>query len=70
MTKPARTYRPCRVCGAEHDNPMSSSICPTCGYAEATKTNRMAERPKDKMELLDEAETVEELRDWIKEFML
>tara|TARA_R110000772_G_scaffold31234_1_gene77182 strand:+ start:6550 stop:6699 length:150 start_codon:yes stop_codon:yes gene_type:complete len=49
---------------------MSSSICPTCGYTEATENNRMAERPKDKMELLDEAETVEELKDWIKEFML
>jgi hypothetical protein len=70
MTKNTRTYRPCRVCGAEHDNPMSSSICPTCGYAEHVIGIAIPERPKDKLELLDEAATVEELKDWIKEFLL
>lgn len=34
---------PCRVCEAEHRNPQSSSICPTCGVAESQKRQR-AER--------------------------
>lgn len=29
-----RNYQPCRVCGAEHTNPSSSSICPACGASE------------------------------------
>lgn len=31
----SRTYWPCRVCGAAHTNPKSSSICPSCGAAES-----------------------------------
>lgn len=30
-----RNWWPCRVCGAEHTNPMSSSICSPCGQAES-----------------------------------
>jgi len=30
-----RHWQPCRVCGKEHTNPQSSSICPGCGAAEA-----------------------------------
>jgi hypothetical protein len=29
-----RNWFPCRVCGAEHTNPASSSICAECGAAE------------------------------------
>ena len=29
-----RNWGPCRVCGAAHHNPMSSSICPSCGKVE------------------------------------
>ncbi len=29
-----RSWTPCRVCGGDHKNPMSSSICSTCGEAE------------------------------------
>lgn len=29
-----RNWWPCRVCGAEHKNPMSSSLCEACGAAE------------------------------------
>lgn len=29
-----RLWMPCRVCGATHQNPMSSSICQPCGAAE------------------------------------
>lgn len=27
-------WMPCRVCGAQHTNPMSSSVCSPCGKAE------------------------------------
>lgn len=29
-----RTWSPCRVCGASHNNHMSSSVCSPCGKAE------------------------------------
>lgn len=29
-----RNWFPCRVCGVEHTNPASSSICAECGAAE------------------------------------
>lgn len=29
-----RNWFPCRVCGKEHTNPMSSSICQPCGEKE------------------------------------
>lgn len=29
-----RHWRPCRSCGATHNNPNSSSICTTCGISE------------------------------------
>lgn len=37
--KGKRHWQPCRVCGKEHTNPQSSSICPTCGAAEAAARN-------------------------------
>lgn len=39
----ARTiWCPCRVCGADHNNPRSSSICPSCGAAESA-ANKQAQ---------------------------
>ena len=35
-----RHWSPCRVCGEEHTNPMSSSICPPCGIAESEANER------------------------------
>lgn len=32
--KGRRHWQPCRVCGAEHTNPASSSICSPCGQNE------------------------------------
>lgn len=29
-----RAHLPCRVCGYQHTNPRSSSICPECGAKE------------------------------------
>lgn len=29
-----RHWQPCRVCGKDHTNPSSSSICQSCGEAE------------------------------------
>lgn len=30
----SRHWTPCRSCGADHSNPMSSSVCPECGAEE------------------------------------
>lgn len=38
--KGRRNWFPCRVCGAEHTNPMSSSICSPCGAAEREASER------------------------------
>lgn len=32
-----RNWWPCRVCGAQHTNPQSSSICPECGIKERNR---------------------------------
>lgn len=41
-----RNWWPCRVCGAEHHNPMSSSLCAPCGVAtrDAREAEESAER--------------------------
>lgn len=44
-----RTWRPCRVCGSGHSNPMSSSLCPTCGVTEAA-ANEEAARHREEEE--------------------
>lgn len=43
-----RHWQPCRVCGKEHTNPQSSSICPTCGAAEAAARNADAYTDADR----------------------
>ncbi len=46
MAKPSqkrRFWQPCRVCGAEHQNPMSSDICSSCGARERRKREREEE---------------------------
>ena len=70
-----RTHMPCRNCGNHHSNPMSSSICTPCGAAESA--DNAAEKEKDertytarKYDGFEEAQTVEELKDWIREYML
>jgi ribosomal protein L37E len=77
-----RTHVPCRVCGVAHSNPMSGSICPHCGPIEAAahkqhrrdirRTRRNVEKAAEASKLykLNEAETVHDLREWIKEFVL
>lgn len=41
-----RNWWPCRVCGVGHKNPMSSSICSSCGAIEskAREEAKRAER--------------------------
>lgn len=39
-----RHWTPCRVCGGIHSNPVSSSICPTCGQAERAASEAAAEQ--------------------------
>lgn len=43
-----RHWQPCRVCGESHTNPQSSSICPTCGAAEAAARNADAYTDADR----------------------
>jgi ribosomal protein L37E len=70
-----RLHIPCRVCGNAHHNLRSSSICTTCGASEAAEN--AAEKEKDertytarKCDSFEDAETVEELKEWIREYML
>jgi ribosomal protein L37E len=35
-----RHWSPCRVCGVEHTNPISSSICSACGAEERAERER------------------------------
>ena len=70
-----RSHMPCRVCGNHHTNPRSSSICTTCGAAEAAENAAEKERDEreevfNKHDSLKDAETLEELKDWIREYML
>lgn len=47
-----RNWRPCRVCGAEHCNPLSSSICSECGAKESENSawaaKKLAEEEKER----------------------
>jgi uncharacterized Zn finger protein (UPF0148 family) len=72
---PTRLFQLCRVCGYTHGNPMSSSICPPCGRRQAAEN--AAEKEEDerlqeenKQDSFEDAQTVEELKDWIREYML
>lgn len=40
---PGRHWTPCRECGATHQNPMSSSLCPPCGV-EAVNERKQREQ--------------------------
>tara|TARA_R110002110_G_scaffold335537_3_gene546203 strand:- start:2656 stop:2880 length:225 start_codon:yes stop_codon:yes gene_type:complete len=70
-----RTHIPCRVCGNHHHNLRSSSICTACGAAEAAENAAEKERDErlqeeNKQDSFEDAQTVEELKDWIREYML
>lgn len=67
----ARHWAPCRVCGAEHTNPMSSSICAPCGMKEhearmveeSTRAQTYEATPFDKFMCLTEDERWERVFD-------
>ena len=70
-----RTHTPCRVCGNHHSNPRSSTICPPCGAVEGAENAAEKERyerlqEENKQDSFEDAQTVEELKDWIREYML
>jgi hypothetical protein len=48
MRSSHRNWQPCRVCGKDHTNPSSSSICPVCGAAEAAARNADAYTDSDR----------------------
>jgi uncharacterized Zn finger protein (UPF0148 family) len=69
-----RLFQLCRVCGFTHHNLRSSSICTICGKRQAAEN--AAEKEKDAMEEVankydsfEDATTVEELKEWIREYM-
>lgn len=67
-----RTYQPCRVCGREHTNPLSSSICPDCGERLAEQTAREraeheAARAFRRQEDWNDITSVEDLKAWMEE---
>jgi ribosomal protein L37E len=71
----SRTYLPCRVCGDSHQNQQSSSICAPCGAEEAA--NNAAKRRDDervqvanKYDSFEDIETVHEMKEWIREYIL
>ena len=59
-----RYWTPCRVCGKDHTNPRSSSICPSCGVIEAAENaarNADAYTDHDRFRGPDVADKLEEL---------
>ena len=69
-----RMHLPCRVCGNHHHNLRSSSICTACGAAEAAENAAEKERDEreevsNKYDSFQDATTVEELKEWIREYM-
>ena len=70
-----RLHVTCRVCGLAHHNLRSSSICTTCGASEAAenaaqKHSEGITYTQTKHEAFEDATTVEELKEWIREYML
>tara|TARA_R110000782_G_C14602892_1_gene391232 strand:+ start:109 stop:273 length:165 start_codon:yes stop_codon:yes gene_type:complete len=54
---------------------MSSSICPPCGKRQAAESKSKSYNSKksflqNKHDSFEDAQTVEELKDWIREYML
>jgi hypothetical protein len=71
----SRTYLPCRECGDTHRNPYSASICAPCGAASAERKateayDRETTFTEDKHQSFEDIETVHEMKEWIKEYML
>jgi transposase len=71
-----RVFQLCRVCGLTHSNPRSSTICRHCGAVQGAENAAEKERYErlqevfNKHDSLKDAETLEELKDWIREYML
>lgn len=53
MPKSRRKHYPCRKCGMEHKNPLSSSICTICGPKEAAKNRERRRKEREPGELPD-----------------
>lgn len=66
----ARSYQPCRECGADHHNPRSSSICPDCGEAASQARQEQEELEPSLYELLDQCQTVDDLKEFILTHLL
>ena len=61
MSDAQRLWLLCRVCGATHENPASSSICPSCGAEE--RKAREAEEDRLEQERLDRPDPVTAAKD-------
>jgi ribosomal protein L37E len=70
-----RTYTACRECGDTHQNSRSSSICPTCGFKESQANewnhhNQQEEEAEKKETSFEDIETIHEMKEWIREYLL
>jgi SMC interacting uncharacterized protein involved in chromosome segregation len=74
----ARKHQPCRVCGADHINPASSSICVSCGIQQQ-KENLAREisdyelTPEERIAALEDTiadmeEHIEQIEAWLVRF--
>ena len=69
-----RTWWPCRVCGASHKNPHSSSICSPCGQQERNEREAAEREGREEFESsqfgqfmsLSEEERWERVFDWME----
>lgn len=66
----SRHWSPCRVCRAEHRNPMSSSLCTTCGIVQQQKNAAEQETRDNRLDLLDMCESVDDLKNVIRLYLL
>jgi ribosomal protein L37E len=70
-----RTYTSCRNCGETHQNTRSSSLCTTCGrnISEQNandKRERKTSFSEVKHDSFEDIETIHEMKEWIREYML
>jgi uncharacterized Zn finger protein (UPF0148 family) len=70
-----RVFQICHECGFTHSNPRSSTLCPPCGAIRSAESAAEKERDErlqeeNKQDSFEDAQTVEELKDWIREYML
>jgi ribosomal protein L37E len=70
-----RVNTPCRECGKTHHNLQSTSICASCGAASAERKateayDRETTASENKHQSFEDIETVHEMKEWIRDYLL